>query len=307
VLQRTTASRALRPAPRRYCAVDADIPRPGRCHRTWSRSCPTRPRSVASRRVARSRSLGVWACCSRWRCSWGRRRQPHRRAELSGANGCARRVAARFNEHLRELLARGVGLVVERAAHHRRHRRQPGAGLHAAGGRARGLRYALSGELVARPGAAGRAVRGQPADRRRAVQGRSSDVLSRPLAVATLPGVAARSPRSCGSSSTRRRSCRCGDAGLFVSTEPRGRRCASTASGRRERRARRDPLEAGPLRARGAQGRLPPRGAHRRAALGRHALRARGADRGRRREHPRDERAARATSSSTVCRWADSR
>ena len=53
-----------------------------------------------------------------------------------------------------------------------------------------GSRYALSGELVARPGAEAEpfAVNLLVVD---AVQGRSSDVVSRPLAVATLARVAA--------------------------------------------------------------------------------------------------------------------
>ncbi len=83
-----------------------------------------------------------------------------------------------------------------------------------------GARYALSGEVVARPGVPGApfAVNVLIVD---SVQGRSSDVLSQSLAIATLPRVATEmaalvlrfvdaAPELPG-----------GDAALFVSTEPR--------------------------------------------------------------------------------------
>lgn len=83
-----------------------------------------------------------------------------------------------------------------------------------------GARYALSGEVVARPGAPGApfAVNILIVD---VVQGRSSDVLSRSLAVATLPRVAADVAalvlRFVGAAPE----LPVGDAALFVSTEPR--------------------------------------------------------------------------------------
>jgi hypothetical protein len=83
-----------------------------------------------------------------------------------------------------------------------------------------GVRYALSGEVVARPGAPGApfAVNVLIVDN---VQGRSSDVLSRSLAVATLPRVAAEVAASVLRFVAAAPELPVGDAALFVSTEPR--------------------------------------------------------------------------------------
>jgi len=83
-----------------------------------------------------------------------------------------------------------------------------------------GVRYALSGEVVARPGAPGvpYAVNVLIVDN---VQGRSSDVLSRSLAVATLPRVAAEVAAAVLRFVDAAPELPMGDAALFVSTEPR--------------------------------------------------------------------------------------
>jgi len=83
-----------------------------------------------------------------------------------------------------------------------------------------GVRYALSGEVVARPGTPGApfAVNVLIVDH---VQGRSSDVLSSPLAVATLPRVAADVAASVLRFVDAAPELPGGDAALFVSTEPR--------------------------------------------------------------------------------------
>jgi len=82
------------------------------------------------------------------------------------------------------------------------------------------VRFALSGELVARPGAAAEpyAVNVMVVD---AIQGRSTDVVSRPLALATLPRVAAEVAALIDRFVGGARELPSGDAGLFVSTEPR--------------------------------------------------------------------------------------
>jgi hypothetical protein len=130
-------------------------------------------------------------------------------------------LAERFNDHLRaELLARGVTVS--------------SAPLITAGiagsldveftrlvAELEGSRYALSGELVARPGAAAEpfAVNLLMVD---VTQGRSSDVVSRPLAVATLPRVAADLARFVWAFIDTAPELPSGDAALFVSTQPRG-------------------------------------------------------------------------------------
>ncbi len=83
-----------------------------------------------------------------------------------------------------------------------------------------GSRYAVSGELVARPGTAGEpfAVNLLVVD---AVQGRSSDVLSLPLAVATVTRVAADAAALVQAFVGAAADLPPGDAALFVSTEPR--------------------------------------------------------------------------------------
>ncbi len=83
-----------------------------------------------------------------------------------------------------------------------------------------GSRYALSGELVARPGAEAEpfAVNLLVVD---AVQGRSSDVVSRPLAVATLARVAAELAVLVRDFIETAPELPSGDAALFVSTVPR--------------------------------------------------------------------------------------
>ncbi len=83
-----------------------------------------------------------------------------------------------------------------------------------------GSRYALSGELVARPGAEAEpfAVNLLVVD---AVQGRSSDVVSRPLAVATLARVAAELAVLVRDFIDKAPELPSGDAALFVSTVPR--------------------------------------------------------------------------------------
>lgn len=81
-------------------------------------------------------------------------------------------------------------------------------------------RYALSGELVARPGAAAEpfAVNVLVVD---VAQGRSSDVVSWPLAVATLPRVASEVAALVQDFVAAAIDLPAGDAALFVSTEPR--------------------------------------------------------------------------------------
>ena len=81
-------------------------------------------------------------------------------------------------------------------------------------------RYALSGELVARPGTAAEpfAVNVLVVD---VTQGRSSDVVSRPLAFATLPRVAIEVAALVEEFVAAAVDLPVGDAALFVSTEPR--------------------------------------------------------------------------------------
>ena len=81
-------------------------------------------------------------------------------------------------------------------------------------------RYALSGELVARPGTAGEpfAVNVLVVD---VTQRRSSDVVSRPLAFATLPRVANEVAALVEAFVAAAVDLPAGDAALFVSTEPR--------------------------------------------------------------------------------------
>lgn len=81
-------------------------------------------------------------------------------------------------------------------------------------------RYAVLGEVVARPGASGApfAVNVLVVDN---VQGRSSDVVSRTLAVATLPRVAADVASVVRRFVEEAPDLPAGDAALFVSTEPR--------------------------------------------------------------------------------------
>jgi len=83
-----------------------------------------------------------------------------------------------------------------------------------------GTRYAVLGELVARPGTSGApfAVNVLVFDN---VQGRSSDVVSRTLAVATLPRVAAEVAAIVRRFVAEAPDLPVGDAALFVSTEPR--------------------------------------------------------------------------------------
>ena len=83
-----------------------------------------------------------------------------------------------------------------------------------------GVRYALSGEVVARPGTPGApyAVNVLIVD---TVQGRSSDVLSSPLAVATLPRVVADMAGLVLRFVDAAPDLPVGDAALFVSSEPR--------------------------------------------------------------------------------------
>lgn len=82
------------------------------------------------------------------------------------------------------------------------------------------VRFAVSGELVARPGAAVEpyAINLMGVD---AVQARSTDVLSRPLALATLPRVVAEVAAFIEQFVAGARELPRGDAALFVSTEPR--------------------------------------------------------------------------------------
>lgn len=82
------------------------------------------------------------------------------------------------------------------------------------------VRFALSGELVARPGAAAEpyAVNLMVVD---AVQGRSTDVVSRPLALSTLPRVASELAALIERFVGGARDLPGGDAALFVSSEPR--------------------------------------------------------------------------------------
>ena len=83
-----------------------------------------------------------------------------------------------------------------------------------------GTRYAVLGEVVARPGTSGApfAVNVLVFDN---VQGRSSDVVSRTLAVATLPRVAAELAAVVRRFVEEAPDLPAGDAALFVSTEPR--------------------------------------------------------------------------------------
>ena len=134
--------------------------------------------------------------------------------------GVPAELAARFDASLRaELLARGVSAVP--------------APLITAGiagsleveftrlvAQLEGSRYALSGELVARPGAEAEpfAVNLLVVD---AVQGRSSDVVSRPLAVSTLARVAAELAVLVRDFIDTAPELPSGDAALFVSTVPR--------------------------------------------------------------------------------------
>ncbi len=134
--------------------------------------------------------------------------------------GVPAEIAERFNEHLyAELLARGVNALP--------------APLITAGiagsleveftqlvAELEGARYALSGELIARPGieAEPYAVNLLVVD---VVQGRNSDVVSRPLAVATLGRVAAELASLVAGFIDRAPELPSGDAALFVSTEPR--------------------------------------------------------------------------------------
>ncbi len=135
-------------------------------------------------------------------------------------SGVPAEVAASFNGLLRaELLARGV--------------RVASAPLITAGiagslevdftqlvAELEGSRYALSGELIARPGADAEpyAVNVLIVD---VVQGRNSDVVSRPLAVATVERVAAEIAALVYSFIETAPELPSGDAALFVSTEPR--------------------------------------------------------------------------------------
>jgi hypothetical protein len=83
-----------------------------------------------------------------------------------------------------------------------------------------GTRYAVSGEIVARPGAGGEpyAVNLLAVD---VVQNRTSDLLSRPLAIATVPRVAAELAALVGAFVLASPELPSGDASLFVSSEPR--------------------------------------------------------------------------------------
>jgi hypothetical protein len=83
-----------------------------------------------------------------------------------------------------------------------------------------GTRYAISGEVVARPGAAGEpyAVNLLAVD---AVQGRTSDLISRALAVATVPRVAAELAELVLAFVGAAPELPPGDAALFVSSVPR--------------------------------------------------------------------------------------
>ena len=83
-----------------------------------------------------------------------------------------------------------------------------------------GTRYAVSGEIVARPGAGGEpyAVNLLAVD---VVQNRTSDLLSRPLALATVPRVAAELAALVGAFVLASPDLPSGDASLFVTSEPR--------------------------------------------------------------------------------------
>jgi hypothetical protein len=83
-----------------------------------------------------------------------------------------------------------------------------------------GTRYAVSGEIVARPGAAGEpyAVNLLAVD---VVQNRTSDLLSRPIAVATVPRVASELAALVVAFVLASPELPAGDASLFVSSEPR--------------------------------------------------------------------------------------
>lgn len=83
-----------------------------------------------------------------------------------------------------------------------------------------GTRYAVSGEVVARPGAGGEpyAVNLLAVD---VVQDRTSDLLSRPLAMATVPRVAVELAGLVRAFVAASPELPLGDAGLFISSEPR--------------------------------------------------------------------------------------
>ena len=140
--------------------------------------------------------------------------------DLPARVGVPADVAARFVEQLRDAL-REIGLEVEEApliTAGIAGSLEPDFALLVA--ELESVRFAVSGELVARPGAAAEpyAVNLLAVD---AVQRRSTDVLSRPLALATLPRVASEVAAFLQQFVAGARELPVGDAGLFVSTEPR--------------------------------------------------------------------------------------